>query len=184
MIDEKYETGSATQFVADLFLKYRRLMFSTAKQFTSNLSEQEDIVQDVLLKLLQKEEVLRDLSEPVLVCYAVKSIQNTAMNYLKKQSNEQNKTSAWANLEQDISPSETPIEDLLIGKDGKKEFYDIFQSLPEPYQSLLYDKYLLELNDTQIAEKFDCKASSVRMMLTRARRKFLELYKSGGARHE
>ncbi|WP_416339789.1 sigma factor [Oscillibacter ruminantium] len=52
---------SDQDFIDKLSRDYERLMFFTVKKYTSNLSDQEDIVQDALLKLMNKVSVIRPL---------------------------------------------------------------------------------------------------------------------------
>lgn len=166
--------------VLSLFLEYKGLMFSIAGQYTNDTFEQEDIVQDALMHLLEKEETLQSLSHQVQVSYIKRTIQNTSINYLKKRKRVEKRTLELDRIESDISISTESIDDFLIAEENRAMFYKLFQDLSEADQELLSDKYLLELSDSEIAERIDCKASSIRMKLTRARRNFLNLCKSGG----
>ena len=51
--------------------------------------------------------------------------------------------------------------------------------LPERYRLILEGKYILEMNDDEIAEQFSIKPTSVREYLTRARRKVYTILKEG-----
>ena len=175
-IPQKHSQG----IVLSLFIEYKRLMFSIAGKYTTDIFEQEDIVQDALMNLLEKEEILQTLSHRVQVSYIKRTVQNTSINYLKKRKRVEKRTREFDNIESDIFVSAESIDDLLIAEENRVQFYKIFQDLSEADQELLSDKYLLELSDTEIAEKVNCKASSIRMKLTRARRNFLNLCKSGG----
>ena len=52
------------QFMSDVYDKFVRLMYYIAKKWTSQSEEQEDIVQEALMKLVEKVGRLRELDEP------------------------------------------------------------------------------------------------------------------------
>ena len=56
----------------------------------------------------------------------------------------------------------------------------VFQEMKEDEQQLLMGKYLMDLSDAELAQTLGCKASSVRMKLTRARRTFMKKLQDGG----
>ena len=67
-----------------------------------------------------------------------------------------------------------PVEEQLIRKEWQREFAKIWDELPERERLLLEGKYIFHESDEDIASWMNCKPSSVRMALTRARRKILE----------
>ena len=72
--------------------------------------------------------------------------------------------------ETEISPAPS-IEDLLLLKEDIHALLLAMNQLHEEEQILLQGRYLLGLSDEEIAETIQCKPSSVRMKLTRVRRK-------------
>ena len=52
--------------------------------------------------------------------------------------------------------------------------------MKEDEQQLLMGKYLMDLSDAELAQTLVCKASSIRMRLTRARRTFIKKLQDGG----
>ena len=62
------------------------------------------------------------------------------------------------------------VEEQVIRQEGLGEMYTVIQSLPEKQRDILYFKYILEMDDAEIAEIFKITPASVRQYLTRARR--------------
>ena len=67
------------------------------------------------------------------------------------------------------------IDEILIISEQSQALVAIWPLLPESDQILLEGKYLLGYTDTELADLLKCKVESIRMKLTRARRKALKL---------
>mgnify|MGYP001031898794 FL=1 len=74
-----------------------------------------------------------------------------------------------------VGTSVDMIEDSLLQMTMRHTISDIWTKLSTQDKILLESKYILGYNDNEIGEMLGCKASSVRMYLTRARRKAMEL---------
>ena len=66
-----------------LYEEFHRLMFSTARKYTSNQTDCEDIVQNALVGLMQKISKLRQFDRCILTAYIVSTVSNAAINYLR-----------------------------------------------------------------------------------------------------
>ena len=75
-------------------------------------------------------------------------------------------------LVQDVSPEEN-----LILTEQKHAFIKIWQELEQEDRFLLEGRYILRYTDRELAEEIGCQPNSVRMKLTRARRKVLKQMK-------
>ena len=71
-------------------------------------------------------------------------------------------------------------EEVVIMDEKKRDFLKVWDTLPDDTRELLADKYILRMSDAELAEEFGCSPDSIRMKLTRARRKALEMIKEGG----
>ena len=65
------------EFMSQLFLDFHRLMCHEARKIAKNDWIAEDIVQDTLLKLIDKVSLLRTLPQRKLVNYIISAIKNT-----------------------------------------------------------------------------------------------------------
>ena len=69
---------------------------------------------------------------------------------------------------------------IYLEKERQEELLAIFREMREEEQQLLMGKYLMDLSDAELAQTLECKASSIRMKLTRARRTFIKKLQDGG----
>lgn len=170
-------------FMEQLYLDFERLMFSKVKSFVSNPADQEDLIQECLINLMKKIETIRKMPRCVLSGYIVITIRNTAIDYLRRQARKAEEASLekWAE-ESDFEPEDEtlPLDDFMIQGELREQFAALWPRLPEEDHILLEGKYILGLTDAELAQTLGCKVSSVRMKLTRARRKALKLLQDGG----
>lgn len=159
-----------------LYDEFKNLMFFTAKKYISSQIVCEDIVQDSVVQLIEKIDVIREKERCVLAAYIVSIVRNVSINYLKQESMMQQHTVYLEDSEINNIPCPAlPPEELLLAKERAALLSDVLQQLPETEQLLLEGKYILEYSDEELAEQLNCKPSSIRMKLTRARRHALSI---------
>lgn len=168
-------------FMRDLYRRYSRLMFAEALRRVSNRHDCEDIVQDAVTSLCEKADTLRALPPAALPAYVVYTVKNKSINFLRHQAVVGRHTAGLEDggLEDLASPAPSP-EDMAELRERADGLYQIWPLLPEEDQELLYRKYVLGQDNGELAEVFRCQRDSVRMRLTRARRRALALMKKGG----
>mgnify|MGYP005925341653 CR=1 FL=1 len=71
------------------------------------------------------------------------------------------------------------VDKALEAKEHLQKIRDIWRNLPDSDQELLYRRYVLEQTDTELADIFHCKPGSIRVKLTRARRRASNLLSRG-----
>ena len=142
-----------------LYEEFHRLMFSTARKYTSNQTDCEDIVQNALVGLMQKISKLRQFDRCILTAYIVSTVRNAAINYLRQQALEGEHSDS---LDEDI-PS---LEDLSL---------IVWSQLSQEDRFLLEGRYIIGASDKELASTLNCKSDSIRMKLTRARRRAFAL---------
>lgn len=172
MLISEIESPDSRQFMTELYEDFGRLMYHTAKQLIDEPEGQEDVVQDALIKLIEKVETLRGLDRTQRASYIVHTVRNTAFKFLKRRDREQNKI-----IQPDFSGEEDddrPLEELLLREELKEAFRTVWQTLPEREKLLLEGKYLLGQSNQELAEAVGIQPNSVRMALTRAKRTALK----------
>ena len=85
MICTMTETQSDRAFMLELYQQFFRLMFSTARKCHLKQDECEEVVQESLVKLIQKVSLIREMPKPVLASYIVSTTRNTAYDYTGRQ---------------------------------------------------------------------------------------------------
>lgn len=111
---------TSQEFITQIYKKYDRLMLFTAKKYLMDLQECEDAVQESLLKLMRRIELLRTLEEPILTSYVVTTVRNTAINILRRQKRDaQNITSFTESVEESIIEPDSII-DIIMDREAKR----------------------------------------------------------------
>lgn len=164
-------------YILDIYEQYKNMMLNTAKKYTSNYWAAEDIVQDSIVKLIPKVSTMRKLSGCTLGAYVVYTVRNTAKNYLRSQDVKNKHTFNIPEEDYDTNfySLEPSPEELLLTSERVEAFKRIWHELSEEDQLLLMGKYILDLNNDDLAIQIECKSSSIRMKLTRARRRAIKL---------
>lgn len=168
------------EFFLKIYEHFKRIIFYTVKKYVCEINTVEDLVQDVIVKLIQKIEIIRQMSKKAQSAYIVHTARNTSINHLKRQQIvNQHHTSIELDDEIDLEnilhfPS---AEEIVLLNERKDEFHKILEKLAAKDRDVLIGKYLLGLTDKELADLCACKPDSVRMVLTRARRNALEVMK-------
>jgi len=157
------------EYMLWVYQEYQRLMFFTVKKYISNPADQEDIVQDSLERLIKKIPQMRTLDRFALTAYIVSTVRNTAINFLKRAKKSPVCTDQIDESGHTMSPD--PIASLY----HKYQLKAVWALVTEEERILLEGKYIIGYSDTELAGQLHCKASSVRMKLTRARRRAISL---------
>lgn len=180
-VSQKNEISKEQKFMNELYFEYERLMFFVAKQYASNLYEQEEIVQNALVQLLQKGDTLQKLEPNARASYIAVTLRNTAINYRRKLEREQKRQISLETVSEEMAELQLPPADtFLVHAENKAELLRAYQGLSEGDRHLLAGKYILHLSNAELAQQFQCTPGSIRMKLTRVRRRFLALLKKEG----
>ena len=168
------ENLSDKDFMVMLYTDFEKLFFYTAYKYTSNREMAEDIVLESLVNLHQKIETIRPMDHAVLAAYVRTTVRNTAINIIKAHGYEKD-----LRLEDNIKTTSemqgASLDDLLSLTRYRDLLKKIWPLLSEEERFLLEGKYVLGYKDNELAIKAGCKASSIRMKLTRARRHALTI---------
>ncbi len=159
-------------FMEGLYLQFEGLMFATVKKYISEEADQMDVMQDVVVKLIKKVTTLRPMADCTLSGYIVVTTRNTAIDFLraKNRVTEDAVGLDEAQFSQDDDTSFS-LDDLMALSERRGYLQEALGKLTEEDRSLLEWKYFLGYSDDMLAEQFCCQASSIRMKLTRARRR-------------
>lgn len=153
-------------FMTDLYMNYRQLLYKEILQITHNRWDAEDLMQSLLVKLIDRLETLRRLSEPQLVAYIYTAARHTAFNHCRD-----DKSSLFADIEPEETASSYDTEDFIIKKEQMFNLLSVWDSLDESTKYLLSARYILNKSGKEIAEELQIPPNNVRMAIVRAKRK-------------
>lgn len=180
------DSEDSSQFFSELYMRYKRLLFREGLKYIDDPGVVEDLVHDAFIRLIQKEELLRSFNSCTLRTYIVYSIRNASISHLRKKTAEKKRVLSNDDcFDASFAPDTAPLpEEVIIMDEKKQEFLKVWDTLPEDTRELLAGKYILRMSDAELAEEFGCSPDSIRMKLTRARRRALEMMKEGGLSYD
>lgn len=166
--------------ISDLFASNYHRMKRAALEILHEPNAAEDAVQDTFLRCMKKMDRLRELKEPARAVYLLTALKHNALNRARKGG-----VHASVPMEEIEVPDETvSVEEHAIRSLTVAEVKDAFSRLPDSLKDVLRYKYLLELNDGEIARILGVSKATVRVYLMRARRAVLKLCEEGGYEKE
>lgn len=162
-------------FMTELYSRYERLIYSEIRKLVDEKWEAEDVMQTTLLKLIDRLDRLREMDERHRVNYIITAARNNAISLLRM-----NKSHLNVSLDEtwddrwDFSP-ELSVEEIILRDESIARLRDVWPQLDFRSRYLLEAKYLLGVRADEIARVLGIKEGSVRMELSRARRKVRQL---------
>lgn len=140
---------------------YSDTILRIAYQYTKNIHDSEDIVQDTLFSVMKRgAENLSSLSEEKLKAYIIRVTINKCNDFHRKKSRRK-----VVSLE-DAEPVFTKEEESIL---------DEVNSLPEKYRNVIYLHYYEGYGVNEIAEILGAKPSTISSQLNRARAKLKDI---------
>lgn len=177
IIQEEFSSDEQS-FIVQLYCNYSRLMYFIAREYTdANSQEREDIVQESLLKLIQKVKLLKTLDDARLANYIAATVRNTAINISLRQKRQLQSTISLSELSEGSLQDCVSTIDIAIARENLAELLCAINQLKPEERVLLEGKYYLGYDDQELAKTFATTRASIRMRLTRVRRKLLHLMK-------
>lgn len=118
------ENDDDREFMAELFLRYQRLLYNEIYEILKNPWNTEDVLQATLVKLIDKISELRKKEEAKLVSYMVVAARNNTYNFLRAQ-----KKSAQVSFEEysgqeNSASADRQIESGMIAKEEIEDMYN------------------------------------------------------------
>lgn len=173
-------------FMQEVYQQNERLMYAIALKYASNTQDCEDIVHDTVEKLCKNIAKIKELPNSALRAYVVYAVRNTAINFRKHQStiNRHIQQLSDDDLSNEYDQPESIIERIEDLKEKRTSLTKVWMQLTDAEQELLYRKYVLEQTTEELTGIFQCSRDSIRMRLSRVRRKSLRLMKGDGTDDE
>ena len=158
------------RFMLEFYEQYRGFLFHTAWKYTQSKNDCDDLIQDVMVRLMRNADTLRELSHNQRCVYIHLTVRSIYADRIKSSQTLQFPV-ADTDLER-LGSSREPQEDWV---DVKWDIEILKSRLPEKDWRLLELKYIAGLSDTEIASEIGCTPASVRTLLLRVRGRAREL---------
>lgn len=168
-----------------LFEKYGPFVYKCISRFANiplSADDRSDIFQDVMERLIKYIRTLMQLQEKPLCTYIQATTKSAVGTFLKK--NQKHSTESLDELKEGGFETEdstiAPLYEHLETEEHQQKVRRLVESLPERERDVLIYKYFLEKPDGEIASCLKISSSSVRVYLTRGRKRLLRLWKEEG----
>lgn len=172
------EDESSREVMIRLYESSLKRMFREARKYASVKEIIEDIVSDSIVKLVEKIDLLCGLEERQRITYAITTVRHMAYRYLRREKLLQ--MTSFDNLEAFLSVPSESTDDIILKEQRSAKLRELLKPLPTEELLLLEEKYLLEWSDAEIAKALGIQSASVRMRLTRAKRRVAEALSKQG----
>ena len=161
------ENDDERKFMTALYMQYHALMYKIIFDIVKSPWDTEDILQEVLVKLIDKIPTLRDMEKQNRINYVAVSCKNTAYNFLRDK-----KPETLLGEDDDSFPDDgLPLDDYFIRGEDLARLAAVWQTLDEKTKYLLNGKHVLKKSAKELAEDLKMPPDNVRMALVRAKRK-------------
>lgn len=163
-------------FMEGIYTQYHRLMYAQALQILRLSEAAEDAVSESLIQLIKKINLLRTLPCNKLKAYVVITVKHTAITQLHLRQREQPADdTVFLNLA-DVQRT----DDHVLEEAGITRIKDAIRSLPTREKDLMLMRYFRDMTDEEIAEATGLKPVSVRVHLSRARKRLAQILSGKG----
>lgn len=169
MISSALDTPEERDYMTGLYQKYSRLMYQTAAEYLPAEADREDVLQESLVRMINNIDRLRSLEAYALPYYIRAIVRNLAFDHTRVQ----RKKNA---MEQPLEERAEPL-DIAAIVEHRVDLSGLWSNLTDEECVLLQGKYLLGYTDAELAASLRCKPGSIRMKLTRARRRAMGILK-------
>lgn len=156
-------------FMTSLYYDYNRLIYYEVRSIAGASDDIEDLVQETLARLIGKVQLLERLDQKRLAAYIAETAKNVARNHLRRKREPVVPAEDFRN----IPDTGESVEEQVIGGLNLQGMEKLWDGLPEDTRTLFRMKYFLHMTNEEIGRALGIKPESVRMRISRARRKVL-----------
>lgn len=174
IISSAIEGPEDTDMITEFFMKYKMLLYNEAWKYLSLQEDVEDIVYEALTRIITNEHTFSTLAPLQQIQYAKVAIRNLSFAHLKRSSYFTMVPFEDVDVYLPIAENDMPehiVEQRLL----QKKVRQLWSQMPAEDCLLLEQKYILEWTDKELASALGIKPQSVRMRLTRAKRRIVNL---------
>lgn len=160
-----------------VFQTYHRLMYHYIMEKLKDPFQADDVMQESVIRLIDKIDILRRLSESKRRNYIITTVKNASISYLRREAIRKGVSyDDWARDCVGTEPEDNP-ETLVLHQEEMDLLQYVWDDLDERSKYLLSGRYILEQSFEELAKELGVSTGSARMLLTRAKRSALALIK-------
>lgn len=159
------------EFIEWFYERYKHFVFKEASKYFDNLSDIEDLTQEVWVSVCCRGTQLCLYSTKQQMSYLAVVVKNKAISMFRKHHD-------TVSLESIYNVSCSDLDGIVEQIDRKimiEAFRNLWVNIPGEDRELIERKYMMSESDEEIASSIGIQKNSVRMALSRARKKIAHL---------
>lgn len=169
------ENDDDRNFMAMVYEKYGRLMYSEIFKVLKNSWQTEDVMHNTIIRLIDKVDVLRSKDRDHLINYIISACKNQALNYIRDNAKHNGYSFSECFDLPDKELGREAMDLHLIHAEDMEQLARIWPELDERTRYVLEGYYILEKSMPELAQELGIKPESMRMILSRARKTAFQL---------
>lgn len=167
------------EIITDFFIQNKMLLYREAWQYLSVKEDVEDIVYETLVRIISHMEKFRTLLPHERIQYSKAIVRNLSYIHLKR--NSLLTMVPFDDVDTYLTVEESQLPESIVSRQlNLSHIRKIWEKIPLEERLLLEQKYVLDWSDNDLASMLGIQPQSVRMRLTRAKRKVIQLMKEQG----
>ena len=164
------ENDGDRSLVESLYTDHYALMLRKARSRVRDRQAAEDVVEAVMLRLIERIDLLRGCNRASLRSYLVACVRNEAIDRMRRAGRLQMLEDAWEKLDQ--VPDEAPRAEVrLIREEQIRAVIRALEALDDRERLALRMKYYDGMTEADIARLFGMSRSGIRKVIDRARQR-------------
>ncbi len=165
------EDPADQEWMAGLYTQYQKLMYATADYYLDDYYDIEEVINDGLLALYERIDLIRSLEAKALTSYIITTIRNTAFNCLRKKKLINRHFMYLSDYNAETVSATDDVERIAEARDQLDIVHRIINTLSEKEQAVIRLKFEIGLEDKEIAEILDISPENIRQIISRARKR-------------
>ena len=163
------ENEDDRSLIESLYTDYYVLMLHKAQSMVRDRHAAEDVVESVMLRLIDRIELLRGCNRASVRSYLVTCVRNEAIDRMRREKKTQSLDDAEERLRK--LPDESPqLDTSLIREEQIQAVIKALEALDDRERLALRMKYYDRMTEGEIARLFGMSRSGIRNVIDRARR--------------
>lgn len=153
--------------LGEIYIKYKKLMYSIAYDILNDIHEAEDVVQYTIIKMAHYIEKIDDVNSNKTKHLILTIVKNIAIDIYRKR--KRNLVIDIDELSDTLESNEVPLDDLVIRLGEAKELSEKLAKLKNEYADILTLRYYHQFDNEEIADIINITNENVRIRIYRAK---------------
>lgn len=161
-------------FIEKIYCNYFPIMYKCAYSYMKDDAMARDVIHNAVCKLFNKVSKLKTFDENYLISYVFLTVKSVSLDTLKSSQNIVHLSYSDEAIVNEFLNGRLDPEVCLFEAENYGELIDRIKNLPEKKKNILYMKYMLEMDNAQIAKAAGISDSNLRVLIHRIKKEILK----------